>query len=567
MLIDIVSQLVSASVRVCGLALVTFVSLSLFRVRSSGARHAMWTVVLVGMLLQIPLGVMAPVVMLEALPILPAPVEPRVMESARTSVSAAQALAPASHSRQAVTLTRVSWRTTLTGIYLAISLLLFFRLVFGCWGLHKILRGSTPIPRLGPDVCESTLVVVPGLVGCFRARILLPRAWRDWDTAKLGAVLAHERAHIQRHDWLTHLGAHVNVCIFWFHPLAWWIERELARLAEEACDDVALFETKDREEYAATLVDIAHTAAANGGVLSWPVISMATDSNVTRRVSRILKRTFQISKPFSRLAWASLFVWSAPVIYLSAAVSVTPVRRDSITLKHAPVPYRHAEAVRPPLLQEQKAPGLLADVVSNQTLKPSTPPVRSQHEERPLAICILLDTSGSMYEKRPEVMAAALALVQASKPHDEVCVVGFDDEVFNALPSGEDFTSNIEEMEEALTRIDSRGGKAMRDAAQMGLDHLGLTTHNERRVLVLITEGYDTSSMVGQEELLGKIKSSGVPVYCIGLLTESDPQRQETARLALDQLANVSGGLAFYPKNVAEVESISHQIANEVGKR
>jgi len=120
MLIDIVSQLVSASVRVCGLALVTFVSLTLFRIRSSGARHAMWTVVLVGMILEIPLGVVAPVVMPEALPILPAPVEPRVMESAGTSMALARALAPASHTRQAVTLTRVSWRTTLTGIYLAI---------------------------------------------------------------------------------------------------------------------------------------------------------------------------------------------------------------------------------------------------------------------------------------------------------------------------------------------------------------------------------------------------------------------------------------------------------------
>jgi VWFA-related protein len=169
-----------------------------------------------------------------------------------------------------------------------------------------------------------------------------------------------------------------------------------------------------------------------------------------------------------------------------------------------------------------------------------------------------------MYEKRPEVMAAALALIHASKPHDEACIVGFDDEVFNALPSGE-FTSNIEEMEEALTRIDSRGGTAMRDAVQTGIDHVGLTTHKERRVLVLITDGYDTSSKVGQEELLRTIKSSGVTVYCIGLLTESDPQRQETARLALDQLADASGGLAFYPKNVAEVESISNQIANEVG--
>ena len=122
---------------------------------------------------------------------------------------------------------------------------------------------------------------------------------------------------------------------FWFHPLAWWIDRELARLAEEACDDVAVSKTKDKEEYAATLVDIARTAAANGGVLSWPVISMATDSNLARRVDRILTRSFQVPKPFGRSAWVTLFVSSVPVIYLSAAVSLAPARRDWIALKDA----------------------------------------------------------------------------------------------------------------------------------------------------------------------------------------------------------------------------------------
>jgi hypothetical protein len=107
----------------------------------------------------------------------------------------------------------------------------------------------------------------------------------------------------------------------------------------------------------------------------------------------------------------------------------------------------------------------------------------------------------------------------------------------------------------------------MRDAVQTGIDLLGLTTHNERKVLVLITEGYDTSSKVTQQQLLEKVKSSRVPVYGIGLLSDSDPQRQDAARLALGELADASGGLALYPKNVAEVESISRQIANEAGKR
>jgi Mg-chelatase subunit ChlD len=396
----------------------------------------------------------------------------------------------------------------------------------------------------------------------------LPQAWRDWDAARLGAVLAHERAHIRRYDWLTHLASRLAICIFWFHPLAWWIDRELARLAEEACDDVAVSETKDKEEYAATLVDIAGMAAAKGGVVSWPLITMATDSNVKRRVNRILRRAFQVPKPFGRSAWAALFVTSVPVIYLSAAVSLAPARQDSIMLKHALIPNRRAKELLQPLLQEHKSrTGLLSDVVSNQNPKSSISPVQSQREERPLTICLLLDTSGSMDQKRAEAVSAALAFVKASKPHDEVCILGFDDEVFNGLPHEEDFTSNIKEMEDAISRIDARGGKAMRDAVLTGIDHLALTTHNERRVLVLISEGYDTSSKVSRGALLDKVKSSGVPIYCIGLLSEKDSQRQDAARLALGELADASGGLALYPKNVAEVESVSRQIANEADKR
>ena len=97
--IVLVPQLVSAAIRAFGLGLVAFVALLLFRIRSSAARYATWTVILVGMLLQIPLGLVAPTVLLKALPTLPAPIQPRVMESAPISVPAAQTLAPANHTR------------------------------------------------------------------------------------------------------------------------------------------------------------------------------------------------------------------------------------------------------------------------------------------------------------------------------------------------------------------------------------------------------------------------------------------------------------------------------------
>jgi Mg-chelatase subunit ChlD len=346
------------------------------------------------------------------------------------------------------------------------------------------------------------------------------------------------------------------------------MERELARLAEEACDDVALSEMEDGEEYAATLVDIAHAAAAAGGVLNWRVISMAKESNVIRRVNRILNRRLQVPKPFGRLAWVTLFACSLPVIYLSAAVKLASANRGSTVLKHAELPARPAEEARQPLLPEQKSSmSLIAQAAPNQPVRPAPPVTQSRGEDPPIAICILIDNSGSMRDKRAGVKAAALALVKASKPHDEVCIVDFNDEAFIDLPHGEDFTSDIKKMEEALTHIDSRGGTAMRDAMQMSIDHVEQTAHNDRKVLVLVTEGNDTSSTVTQEQLLGKVKNSRVLVYCIGLLNEDDPGQAGAARLALGQLAEASGGLVYYPKDLAEVESISPEIANKVRKQ
>jgi len=342
------------------------------------------------------------------------------------------------------------------------------------------------------------------------------------------------------------------------------MEREIALLAEEACDDVALSEMQDREQYATTLVEIAHAAAADGGVLNWRVISMAKKSNVIRRVSRILNRRLPVPKPFDRLAWVTLVACSLPAIYLSAAVKLTSANRDSTVLEHTAVPVRPAEGARQPLSLEQKTlVGLIAQAAPNQPLSPAPPLTPSRREAAPIALCILIDISGSMRDKRARVKAAALALVKASRPHDQVCIVDFNDEAF----LDKDFTGDIGEMEGALTHIDSRGGSAMRDAIRMSIDHFERTARNDRKVLVLVTDGHDTSSTVTQEQLLGKVENSGVRVYCIGLLNEDDPAQAGAARLALGQLAEASGGLDYYPKDLAEVESISPEIAQRARKQ
>jgi hypothetical protein len=570
--IDLVPQLVSAAIRAFGLGLVAFVGLLLFRVRSSAARHATWTVVLAGMLLQIPLGTVVPGVPLKALPTLPASIRSseqlRVRRSARSFVSALQTAVPTSGGSKQTKREWVSSSGMLTGAYLALSMLLFVRMSLGYRGLRRTLRDAAPVPSLGSGIFESALFVTPGSVGWFRARIFLPHTWRDWDSQRLRAVLAHERAHIRRRDWLIRFVAHVNVCIFWFHPLAWWVSRELARLAEEACDDAALSEIPDREEYAATLVDLARVAAADGRVLHWRVISMAKDSHVVRRVNRILDRRFQVSKPFGRIAWVTLLACYLPVIYLSAAVRLAPANRDSIVLDHATT-RDHLTEVRPqPLLPETKSSiKRVAQVAPNQPGRPAAPAILPPREDPPTAMCVLIDNSGSMRGKRAAVKAAALTLVEASRPGDEVCVVDFNDEVYYDLPHGKDFTSDISEMEEALTHIDSRGGSAMRQAVGMSIDQFDQAAHNVGKVLVLVTDGDDNASSITQEQLLNRVRNSGVRIYCIGLQGEDDPQRGRAARLALGQLAEASGGTAYYVSDLADVETISREIANEVRKQ
>ena len=82
------------------------------------------------------------------------------------------------------------------------------------------------------------------------------------------------------------------------------------------------------------------------------------------------------------------------------------------------------------------------------------------------------------------------------------------------LPHGKDFTNDIKEMEEALTRIDSRGGTAMRDAIRMSIDHLKEKAHKDKKVLVVVTDGNDNASVISLENLVKASQQSEVLIYC-----------------------------------------------------
>ena len=183
-----------------------------------------------------------------------------------------------------------------------------------------------------------------------------------------------------------------------------------------------------------------------------------------------------------------------------------------------------------------------------------------KREDVPVSLGVIIDDSGSMMSKRSRVEAAALAMVRASNPQDEVFIVNFNDEAFLDVP----FTNDIRKMEQGLTRIDSRGGTAMRDAIGMSLDYIKKEGKRDKKVLLVITDGNDNASGTSLEKIVARSNQSDVLVYAIGLFTEEEKREASKARRALNELTTATGGLAFYPKEVAEVQSLAVEVAHDI---
>lgn len=187
-----------------------------------------------------------------------------------------------------------------------------------------------------------------------------------------------------------------------------------------------------------------------------------------------------------------------------------------------------------------------------------------RNEDIPVSMGLVIDNSGSMKEKRASVNEAALTLVQSSNPQDEAFVVNFNDDFF--LDLDKDFTNSIPELREALERIDARGSTALYDAIIGSLDHLKKAS-KDKRVLLVVTDGDDNTSRNSLEKTLKELQKTSTVVYTIGLLgkgSSEDRRQAKKAKRALQEIANASGGLAFFPASVAEVHAICEQVAHDI---
>jgi len=234
-------------------------------------------------------------------------------------------------------LASIPWSEVATGTYLAVAFIFLARFVVGIAFGRRLIRAAQILDdprvtiRLGsrahtagldviPVAAESDLISVPVTMGALRAVILLPADWREWDDAKLDAVVAHEVSHVARRDALTQRISLLHRAIFWFSPLAWWLDRRLADLAEQASDEAALSCGADRTDYAKTLLGFFEALQAAPGRVWWQGVSMAKAGQAEQRVDRILAWKGAVTMSLKKSIVAAVVALAVPVVYLAASV-------------------------------------------------------------------------------------------------------------------------------------------------------------------------------------------------------------------------------------------------------
>jgi len=186
-----------------------------------------------------------------------------------------------------------------------------------------------------------------------------------------------------------------------------------------------------------------------------------------------------------------------------------------------------------------------------------------QHTDLPVSIGLVVDNSGSMSKKRPAVNKSALDLIEASNPQDEAFVVNFSDEAF----IDQEFTSTESKLRDGLSHIESRGGTALYDAVVASADKLVADGKRPKQVLIIITDGEDNASTLTLEQTIRRVQQlSGPVIYTIGLLFGDEQTRSEVrhARRALEMLSTETGGIAFFPKSIEQVDEIAAEVARDI---
>lgn len=300
-------------IRTALVAAATGSALWVLRIRTAAARHAAWAGVMLAMLLLPAWIAWGPKASLSVLP----------EHAFPTNTAALRLAAPAPSEIPKPDSPAWKWTPLFEGLYWLGAAALLLRLALGTILANKL---------------TSAACVTPVTVGLLRPRIILPECWAEWSGALLDAVLTHEREHVRRRDPLMHWLALFNRAVFWFHPLAWWLERRLAALAEEACDAAVLARGCDAAEYSGYLLDLARSVERAGRRINIVAVAMP-GSSLPGRLRTIAARVHAPRLSRARVLCATLACAIPTVVFAAGRLdSIPPALQLPVFLAQVPAP-------------------------------------------------------------------------------------------------------------------------------------------------------------------------------------------------------------------------------------
>jgi TonB family protein len=287
------SVLVDTMLRSLALGTAVALALCVFRVRSPHLQKSAWTAVLVSALIM-------PVLMGTHGAVIHAP--------AKVLTLTLHAVSP---------MPSGSVRPGLAAIYFAVALLMCARYILSITRLMRIRRKARRVVEPWTDGLDVRVANELSGPATFGATILLPAEHAHWSAKKRQAIMAHERAHVLAYDCQRLWLAKLYKCLFWLNPLAWWLERRIASLAEETSDAAALQAMGDAPAYAEILLEFA------GGSGQTATVAMGMSSRIASRIERIVDGKAAPDEPRMWRCFATA-VGVAPVMLLCATLQFAP---------------------------------------------------------------------------------------------------------------------------------------------------------------------------------------------------------------------------------------------------
>jgi tetratricopeptide (TPR) repeat protein len=365
--------LIECSIRAALIAAAVAAVAGGLRIASPAARHIAWCSVLGAMLLLPAFTVWGPKATVRVLPVAieappVAPWIPQISEEAAAEPVAVNVRMPMVE-KPAWGL--FQWTELLFWAYVCGVGFLMIRLLLGTVRAASLRKRA----MREQGFLSSSECACPVTVGWLRPAVILPSTWCEWPQAELDAVLAHEREHARRRDPLVQWLAAFNRCVFWFHPLAWWLERRLAMLAEDACDSAVVALGHDPRDYSEYLLHQARAIGLAGGRLPLAGSTMG-EGSLSKRISRLLE-----ARPVVELSRRRAAVATALCVFVITAFTACQLGRvekaapgqptmNELEHRHAAVSMQY-EAQRKAVVQRaraltpEEAASLLAKVKEN----------------------------------------------------------------------------------------------------------------------------------------------------------------------------------------------------------